>query len=117
MEIRQVQIKFTEDTEFGRYTDAIYVPLDAYQRGEITEEQIVAQKAERVNRWTDMVRNPPAPVVLSDADLLAQTEQQLQELEQQRIELEARTVELTSTRTILSDRITRIIEDPIVRER
>ena len=77
------------------------------------------RKTERVANWTSMVRNPPEPPVLSDADMLLLVEQELQELEQQRLALEARTVELSATRAVLSERISRDIGtiDPIRLER
>lgn len=91
-ETRQIQIRFTEKTDVGEYSDALYFPLDAYNNGEITEEHIAAEKSNRITNWTEMIKNPPVVEVaeLTPEEIQAQidsVEQMVQSFEIQKQEL------------------------------
>lgn len=70
MEIRQVQIRFTEtDAKYGSYSDALYFPLEGFE--EIKQEDIDAEKQMRLANWKDAIENPvvPEPVEKTKEDL------------------------------------------------
>lgn len=49
-----MQIRFTFDTQFGQFSDALNLP----DNHGLTDEQLEAMKQERLNNWLAMV-NPP----------------------------------------------------------
>jgi hypothetical protein len=51
------QIRFTYETRFGPFSDALYLPEDHT----FTEEQIEAMKQERLNNWLAIVNPPIVP--------------------------------------------------------
>lgn len=52
-----MKIHFQFETSYGKYNDAIYLPVNhAY-----TQEQIDDMQTERVNRWIYIIENPPIP--------------------------------------------------------
>ena len=53
MEENMQQIRFTFETRFGSFSDALYLPEDHT----FTDEQIEAMKQERLNNWLAVV-NP-----------------------------------------------------------
>lgn len=124
METRQIQIRFTEKTEKGEYSDALYFPLDAYNNGEIKEEDIALEKATRVANWVEMIKNPPV------AEVVEKTPEELQAeiaaLEQQALAIEQQKVELSTLKEeaifIKSERIriaieeAKVLEEPVVKD-
>ncbi len=51
-----IQIVFSFDTQFGRFTDALYLADDHT----FTDEEIQAMKQQRVDNWIAVVSAPPA---------------------------------------------------------
>lgn len=51
------QIRFTYETRFGPFSDALYLPEDHT----FTDEQIEAMKQERLTNWLAVVDPPVAP--------------------------------------------------------
>ena len=45
----QVQVGFTEDTPFGRFTDAIYYPYDDF--GHVSQEDINREAQRRIDEY------------------------------------------------------------------
>lgn len=58
-----MQIRFTFDTKFGQFSDALNLPDD---HG-LSDEQIEAMKQERLNNWLAIVDAPPSTDVAIDA--------------------------------------------------
>jgi hypothetical protein len=55
--IRQLQIRFSAQTEYGRYTDALYYP-----EGNVPDEKALAAEVQkRVDAWVATVSAPPEP--------------------------------------------------------
>ena len=83
----KVQVAFSEDTEFGTYSDALYYTLAEFQK--LKQEDIDAQIAARVQKYIDAVKNAAPPLEL--------TKDQLQEavaaIERQKLEMEAKKTE------------------------
>ena len=57
MEQIRVQINFSQETEFGTFSDALYLSLQEYF--ETSPEQIEVMKQERVDNWVNLLKNPP----------------------------------------------------------
>jgi hypothetical protein len=56
--IRQLQIRFSAQTEYGRYTDALYYP-----EGNVPDEKALAAEVQkRVDAWVATVSAPPEPI-------------------------------------------------------
>lgn len=51
-----IQVRFTFETEFGPFSDALYLE----EGHTLTEEQIEALKQERLNSWLAIVNPPPS---------------------------------------------------------
>ena len=51
-----IQVKFTEQTQYGSYTDAIYYPLDVYNS--MSAEQIQADKQARIDGFIYTIEHP-----------------------------------------------------------
>lgn len=66
----RVQFKFTEPTDYGDYTDALYFTESEWANRDMNA--VKAMKAERVLNYIDRIRNAPAPVEPSKADLQAE---------------------------------------------
>lgn len=56
-----VQVRFTADTIYGKYEDALYIPKADFDS--LTQEQIDAMKQERIDNWVYFVGNTPPPPV------------------------------------------------------
>jgi hypothetical protein len=55
----QVQVRFSTETEFGRYQDALYYPPEVYAAKDVSEIEAEAQA--RVDAWEEVMKNPPPP--------------------------------------------------------
>lgn len=51
-----IQIIFEQDTPYGLYRDALWLPEDHTY----TDAEIAAMKQQRVDNWIAIVSNPPA---------------------------------------------------------
>lgn len=52
-----VQIRFTVQTEYGEYSDALYYSLNDWDM--ISQDQIEAEKQTRVDNWVSYIVNSP----------------------------------------------------------
>lgn len=52
-----IRIDFEQDTPYGVYRDALYLPDDHTY----TPEEIAALKQERVDNWVALITAPPPP--------------------------------------------------------
>lgn len=58
-----LQIKFSVETQYGRFSDALYLPDDhAY-----TEAEIESMKQQRVDNWIIAVSTPAVEEIVEDA--------------------------------------------------
>lgn len=57
-----IRIIFEQQTEFGMYRDALYLPLDH----SYSEEEIEAMKQKRIDNWIAMISNPPQESEITD---------------------------------------------------
>jgi hypothetical protein len=53
--VEQVQYRFSADTPYGRYTDALYYPPDAVPEQSVIDAAIQA----RVDAWVYAIEHPP----------------------------------------------------------
>jgi hypothetical protein len=59
-QVVNVQVVFTEYTNVGTYTDAIYFTQDAFAK--LKQEDLDTIKKARVDAWVERIKNPPPPV-------------------------------------------------------
>lgn len=59
-----VQIRFTVQTEYGEYSDALYYSLNDYDL--TSQEDIENAKQARVDAWVSYILNPPQEVIQPD---------------------------------------------------
>lgn len=52
-----IKIDFEFESQFGIYRDALYLP----ENHNFTEEEIEEIKTERLNKWLNVIENPPTP--------------------------------------------------------
>ena len=71
-----IQVRFTEDTSVGQYSDALYYSQTDYAN--IKQADIDSEKLKRVSNWVEAITNPPVPTPL--------TKQQLIDLEAQLVQ-------------------------------
>ena len=126
-ETRQIQIRFTENTAHGAYSDALYFPLDAYLNGDIPEEQIILEKSNRVKNWETVLSTPPAEIILSEEEQLANAQAELDNITLQLESITSRKQEILETvetkQTLVSEKLVRLeleaqalLEAPIIEE-
>lgn len=89
-DIVRVQVVFTEDTECGRYRDALYFTPAEYAG--LKAETLAAMKQTRVDTFVDRIKNPPPPVEPTKEQL----EAEVVEVQKQKESLDARLVELAA---------------------
>ena len=53
----QIQVRFSQETRYGVYSDALYYSQEAYAA--LSEEQLQADIAARVAGWVAAIENPP----------------------------------------------------------
>ena len=78
----KIQVQFTQTTEFGEYSDAIYFSPAEYEA--LTEEELTALQNERVANWIQTIKDSQVVVEPTDEELLAEKtaiEQQIAQLE------------------------------------
>lgn len=90
----QVQVLYSEELEDGTtFTDAIYYPIDEWETGKVSEEDIEAEKAIRIANYEE-VKSTPQPAKPDEEKLedvendIASLEKQLAELTEKKTELE-----------------------------
>lgn len=93
----RVQVVFAQDTEYGRYQDALYLAVDDPQLSlkdflAAKQTDIDKTKATRVATFVDRIKNPPAPVEPTKEDL----ERELADIEAQKISWDARKADLVA---------------------
>jgi hypothetical protein len=93
----RVQVVFSEVTECGPYTDALYFVVDDPHMRladflAAKQPEIAKVKASRVAAFVDRVRHPPAPVEPTKEQL----EAEVVEIDRQRASLESRKLELAA---------------------
>ena len=79
-----IQVRFSEQTKYGEYQDALYYTEDEYAK--LTEEDITAAKQARIDNWIQVVENPPIVVKPTKEELQAQEtelQKQLTEIQEQ----------------------------------
>lgn len=54
-----VQVRFSEQTAYGQYQDALYYTQDDYAN--LKQADLDAAKEARVNNWVDSIENAPIP--------------------------------------------------------
>ena len=84
----KVQIKFTEDTPYGTFSDTLYFTEAEYAA--ITKPEIKAMKQARTDAWLDQIAPPLSQLKDRESALMAQ----IDGLEQQIISLEATLAEV-----------------------
>jgi hypothetical protein len=60
MQTIMIQVRFTEDTPYGEYSDSIYFTQDEYNS--IKQDGIDKIKQDRVGAWIERIKNPPTPI-------------------------------------------------------
>lgn len=83
----RVQVRFTEKTECGDYSDALYYPIDKWP---VKQDNIDIAKSERVNNWLNIIKNPSPVVEPTKADLIkeqASIDEQIASLQARKLEL------------------------------
>ena len=76
-EIR-IQVIFKADTPYGVYQDALWFTEDEYTA--LTSEVLEAMKQERVDKWIEMVTNPPVVPELTPEERIAQIQTEINDL-------------------------------------
>ena len=64
---KQVQIKFSVDTDNGKYQDALYVTEDEYNS--LSSKDIENLKNERISGWVNKINTPPVVVTRTIYDI------------------------------------------------
>ena len=85
-----IQVRFSKPTQYGSYEDALYFSLSEYATK--SPADIDALKQARVDNYINAVKNPPAPVQLTKADIQAQidaTSAQIVDMQSQVVKLTA----------------------------
>ena len=67
----KIQIRYWEDTQYGRFCDALYFTQDEYVKTE--QKDIDAEKQRRLDNWIAIVSKPPVEPTKEqlEADLVA----------------------------------------------
>jgi hypothetical protein len=100
----RVQVQFSEDTEVGKYNDALYFTQEEYEQ--LTQKQIDAIKKQRVDNWVNIIKTP---VIQKE-----QTKEELQIQEQQLINQKA---SIESQLSEVSSKISAIqVKEEIIKE-
>lgn len=86
----QVQVLFSEETQYGTFTDALYYSIDEWP---IDDGILKTEKGARVQNYTDSVRNAPPPPPPTKEDL----QKQIVEVAKQITEIALRAVEIGVT--------------------
>ena len=76
----RVQILIQQNTQYGEFRDAIYVPMSEYDL--MSPGEIEALKQARVQQWLDIMATPA--VELTPEEILNQLKDQLKDLDAQR---------------------------------
>lgn len=87
----RVQILFTEDTQYGEYTDALYFTPEEYLLK--TQADLDILKQQRVSGYVNAIKNAPAPVEPTKEELQAQIvsiDEQSASLAVQKVEIQAK---------------------------
>ena len=63
-----VQIRFTAQTAYGEFADALYYPLADYISGLITPERVAADQQSRVDNWIAAITTPVDDAVTPDTE-------------------------------------------------
>jgi len=61
MKLVQTQVRFSIDTQYGNYTDALYYEPSVYST--LQQSDIDAAIQSRVDAWVYNIQNPPPPPV------------------------------------------------------
>jgi len=88
MQTVMVQVKFTEETPQGRFCDALYLTPEQY--ASMSQQDVDALKAERVNNWKAVVTAVPVEVVKTQEDI----EAEIKAIDEQIVQLDQRQAEL-----------------------
>ena len=89
-----VQVKFTQDTQYGQYTDAVYYTQADYAN--IKQSDIDAVVSTRVGNYVNAIKNAPAPVQLTKSDIQAQ----IDALSSQVTDMQAQVVSLQAAKSV-----------------
>lgn len=83
-----VQVRFSVETKFGTYQDALYFTPDEFDT--TTTDEIIAMKKERADKYVETIENAPPPKELTKEEIL----KTINELEAQKVEIENQKAEL-----------------------
>ena len=89
-----IQVRFSKPTQYGSYEDALYFSLSEYATK--SPADIDALKQARVDNYINAVKNPPAPVQLTKADIQAQ----IDALSSQVVDMQAQVVSLQAAKAV-----------------
>lgn len=73
-----VQVRFSKETKFGTFQDALYFTEDEYAIK--TQDEINTLKEERVANYIDKIENAPPPVELTKEQLISFKEELLRQV-------------------------------------
>lgn len=97
-----IQIRFSKETEFGEFNEALYYSLDDY--ASLNQKDIEIAKQERVDGWIENLRNPPPVPEATKEDILTQ----LDVLEAEKAELH---VQLLEDFEVTKEELQKIVEN------
>jgi hypothetical protein len=84
-----VQIRIDQQTEVGRFKDALYYPVE--QWNSVDPASVEAERQARIEKWVDQIKNPPPtpdPVEPTKEELQAQADAIAAEIAARQAELQ-----------------------------
>jgi hypothetical protein len=78
----KIQVIFEEQVSGATYRDAIYYSSMAEYQSKVADGSHEAEKSKRLTNYSNLINNPPAPVVLTKEQLQADKANLLEQIAQ-----------------------------------